>query len=68
MDSGAGRSLISTEIFRKLKKGIKNFVAEAPVNLYGVDNTQLNTRGIVTLEIFILGDNLLQDCIVVDNQ
>jgi hypothetical protein len=67
LDSGAGRSLISTEIFRKLKKGIKNFVAEAPVNLYGVDNTQLNTRGIVTLEIFILGDNLLQDFIVVDS-
>ena len=66
LDSGAGRSLIKTEIFNKIKNGVVKFTEETPVDLYGVENTKLITRGLVTLNILILGDNLLQDFIVVD--
>jgi len=66
LDSGAGRSLIKTEVFNKIKNGIIKFTEETPVDLYGVENTRLYTRGLVTLQILILGDNLLQDFIVVD--
>jgi hypothetical protein len=65
LDSGGGRSLIKTEIFHKIKNGVVKFTAETP-DLYGVENTKLITRGLVTLNILILGDNLLQDFIVVD--
>ena len=65
LDSGAGRSLIKTEVFNKIKNGIIKFTEETPVDLYGVENTRLNTRGLVTSQILILGDNLLQDFIVV---
>ena len=66
LDSGAGRSLIKTEIFNKIKNEVVKFTEETPVDLYGVENTKLITRGLVTLNILILGDNLLQDFIVVD--
>ncbi|XP_045023697.1 uncharacterized protein LOC123468106 [Daphnia magna] len=45
---------------------IKNFSTDAPVELFGVDNTRLRTRGTVTLEMNVLGDDLLQEFIVVD--
>ncbi len=66
LDSGAGRSLINTDVFNRIKNEIKYYNAEAPVDLYGVENTRLTTRGLITLEISVLGDNLLQDFIVVD--
>ncbi|KAK4045448.1 hypothetical protein OUZ56_033054 [Daphnia magna] len=43
------------------------FTADVPVDLYGVENTRLVTRGLVTLQVQVLGDNLLQDFIVVDS-
>ena len=43
------------------------FTADVPVDLYGVENTRLVTRGLVTLKVEVLGDNLLQDFIVVDS-
>ena len=67
LDSGAGRSLIKTEVFNRLKEGIMKFTADVPVDLYGVENTRLVTRGLVTLKVQVLGDNLLQDFIVVDS-
>jgi hypothetical protein len=36
------------------------------INLYGVENTRLTTMGLITLEILVLNNNLLQDFIVVD--
>ena len=48
LDSGAGRSLIKTEVFNKIKNGIIKFTEETPVDLYGVENTRLNTKGLVT--------------------
>ena len=42
------------------------FTADVPVDLYGVENTRLVTRGLVTLKVQVFGDNLLQDFIVVD--
>ncbi|KAI9556064.1 hypothetical protein GHT06_018631 [Daphnia sinensis] len=67
LDSGAGRSLIKTEVFNRLKEGVMKFTADVPVDLYGVENTRLVTRGLVTLQVQVLGDNLLQDFIVVDS-
>jgi len=67
LDSGAGRSLIKTEIFNRLKEGVMNFTTDVPVELYGVENTRLVTRGLATLQVQVLGDNLLQDFIVVDS-
>jgi hypothetical protein len=52
LDSGTGRSLINTEVFNKIKNGIRKFKEETPVDLYGVENTRLNTRGLVTLNNF----------------
>ncbi|KAI9558485.1 hypothetical protein GHT06_015272 [Daphnia sinensis] len=66
VDSGAGRSLIKTEILQRIGHQIKNFSTDAPVELFGVDNTRLRTRGTVTLEMNVLGDDLLQEFIVVD--
>ncbi|KAK4009713.1 hypothetical protein OUZ56_018859 [Daphnia magna] len=43
------------------------FTADVPVDLYGVENTRLVTRELVTLQVQVLGDNLLQDFIVVDS-
>ena len=67
LDSGAGRSLIKTEVFKRLKEGVMKFTTDVPVDLYGVENTRLVTRGLVTLKVQVLGDNLLQDFIVVDS-
>ena len=50
-----------------MKEGVIRFTAEVPVDLYGVENTRLVTRGLVTLQVQVLGDNLLQDFIVVDS-
>ncbi len=63
LDSGAGRSLINTDVFKRIKNEIKYYNAD---DLYGVENTRLTTRGLITLEISVLGDNLLQNFIVVD--
>ncbi len=43
------------------------FTIDVPVDLYGVENTKLVTRELVTLQVKVLGDNLLQDVIVVDS-
>ncbi|KZS06224.1 Uncharacterized protein APZ42_030413 [Daphnia magna] len=43
------------------------FTADVPVDLYGVENTRLVTRGLVTLQVQVLVDNLLQGFIVVDS-
>ncbi|KAI9557201.1 hypothetical protein GHT06_017018 [Daphnia sinensis] len=67
LDSGASRSLIKTDVFNRLKEGVMKFTADFPVDLYGVENTRLVTRGLVTLQVQVLGDNLLQDFIVVDS-
>lgn len=37
-----------------------------PSRLYGVDSIKLDTREIITLKIFVLGYNILQDFIVID--
>ncbi|KZS02154.1 Uncharacterized protein APZ42_000917, partial [Daphnia magna] len=66
LDSGAGRSLIKTEILQRIGNQIKNFSTDAPVELFNVDHTRIRTRGTVTLEMNVLGDDLLQDFIVVD--
>jgi hypothetical protein len=65
VDSGAGRSLLREDIFRKISKREQLFSPNVPVDLYDVNNKQLNTIGVVKLEIVVLGDTLLQEFIVV---
>lgn len=66
LDSGAGRSLIRSDIFKKIQHTAKSFFTEVPVELYDINDRRLASKGVVTLEFTVLGDKLLQEFIVVD--
>ena len=66
LDSGAGRSLLRSDIFQRISSLAINFSPVVPVDLYDINDRKLSTKGVVSLEITVMGDRLLQEFIVVD--
>ena len=66
LDSGAGRSLLRSDIFQRISSLAINFSLVVPVDLYDINDRKLSTKGVVSLEITVMGDRLLQEFIVVD--
>lgn len=70
-DSGAGKSLISSNFYRKLGKDVGKFSPEVAVELFDINNRRLKTRGTITVCFQVVGEsnpeNLEQSFIVVDD-
>jgi hypothetical protein len=70
-DSGAGKSLIRTDLFQKLGRNVGIFTPEVAVELYDINNRRLSTRGTLSVSFQVVGEErpeqLTQSFIVVDN-
>lgn len=70
-DSGAGKSLISSNFYRKLGEEIGKFSPEVAVELLDINNRRLKTRGTLKVCFQVVGEsnpeNLEQSFIVVDD-
>jgi hypothetical protein len=70
-ESGAGKSLITTDLFQKLGRDVGIFTPEVAVELYDINNRRLSTRGTLSVSFQVVGEErpeqLTQSFIVVDN-
>ena len=70
-DSGAGKSLINSDLYRRLENGIERFSSEVSVELFDINNRRLTTRGTISLRFHLVGETdgepMVQEFIVVDN-
>ncbi len=70
-DSGAGKLLIRSDLFKKLGRDIGRFTPEVAVELYDINNRRLSTRGTISVSFQVVGEEhpeqLTQSFIVVDN-
>ena len=48
-DSGAGKSLIRTDLFQKLGRDVWIFTPEVAVEFYDINNRRLSTRGTISV-------------------
>ena len=70
-DSGAGKSLVNSSIFKKLGNIFESFTTEVAVDLFDINNRRLNTQGTVVYKFNLISesspDTLVQSFIVVDD-
>ncbi len=70
-DSGAGRSLINSKIYAKVREGIESFSSDVGIELYDINNRRLSTKGTIGLRFFLSDEKdqepLIQKFIIVDD-
>ncbi len=70
-DSGAGKSLIRSDLLTKLGRDIGRFTPEVAVELDDINNRRLSTRGTISVSFQVIDEErpkqLTQSFIVVDN-
>ena len=70
-NSGAVKSLIRSDLLKKLGRDIGRFTPEVAVEFYDINNRRLSTRGTINVSFQVIGEErpkqLTQSFIVVDN-